>query len=78
MEKSRKKAKSPKRVLALPDLEQSKAAVLRGRPSGLVLTDYPETRNGCGRHGSSMDTVSLDYFGKCRRRSNPFRPHETI
>jgi hypothetical protein len=28
MSKSRKKKRSPKRVLALPDLEQSKAAVL--------------------------------------------------
>jgi len=33
MSKSRKKKRSPKRVLALPDLEQSKAAVLNSLTS---------------------------------------------
>ena len=33
MRKSRKKRKSPKRVLALPDLEQSKSAVLNSLTS---------------------------------------------
>jgi len=33
MRKSRKKKQSPKRVLALPDLEQSKAAVLNSLTS---------------------------------------------
>jgi hypothetical protein len=35
MSKPRKKKKPPKRVLALPDLEQSKAAVLNRPPKAV-------------------------------------------
>ena len=49
MPKSRKKKRSPKRVLALPDLEQSKAAVLNSltsrsgqRSYDHAITDFVE------------------------------------
>ena len=49
MPKSRKKRRSPKRVLALPDLEQSKMAVLNGltsrsgqRSYDHAITDFVE------------------------------------
>jgi phage baseplate assembly protein W len=40
MSKPRKKRRSPKRVLALPDLEQSKAAVLNSLTSKSSQSSY--------------------------------------
>ena len=40
MSKLRKKKRAPKRVLALPDLEQSKAAVLNGLTSESAQRTY--------------------------------------
>jgi hypothetical protein len=45
MSKSRKKRKSPKPVLALPDLEQAKSAVLNTLTSGSGQRTYDHSIN---------------------------------
>jgi hypothetical protein len=65
MSKKRRKKRPPKRVLALPDLEQSKAAVLNSltsksgqRTYDRAITDFVDFRASAGRSqiGSSVDT----------------------
>ncbi len=68
MPKSRKKKKSPKRVLALPDLEQAKSAVLNTLTSKGGQQIYDHSVKGVRRLGVQVNqqvlgpTVSLSQF----------------
>jgi len=50
MQRSRKKKKSPKRVLALPDLEQAKSAVLNTLTSNREFRAWQAMSRRCGLH----------------------------
>jgi len=60
MSKSRKKRKTPKRVLALPDLEQAKSAVLNTLTSKSSQRTYDHARNSLNGTVRNRDWHSIE------------------
>ena len=58
MSKPRKKKKSPKRVLALPDLEQAKSTVLNTLTSVSVQRTYDQARRGSEQYHSTNSLMA--------------------
>ena len=75
MSKSRKKKKSPKRVLALPDLEQAKSAVLNTltsksgqRTYDHAITEFVEWY--CSSHDWLSTELSFCFTGSVSNRDS--------
>jgi len=70
MSKPRRKERSPKRILALPDLEQSKTAVLNSLVSKSGQRTYDRAITGSGPLHSPLGESP----GRCRPRARPELP----